>query len=964
MLNWLNLKLAVSMTHSFLDKMPSEKDAFTHGFEEVRVTPDQLRHAVKLGKAYGPVFRGGRRKQENFVRCGVISLDFDGNVTGEEVSKHPLVQEALTILYMTPSSTKEVRRFRMIFALEKPIESMRDWVSATRSLALQLRSDLAAVDGARIFFGSSNGRAEVWDRGLTSVRVDELIAAGRNAFQIEDANGSWVATGTSTVKLTHDQLVRRSGSSIPEPLSSLPRKTVIHCPRHDDRNASAFVVVSASNGVNGIRCSTCGLTYWPEEQTYDFDTFDKAVKLTKEFSLHSKPNWDLFLPYEASPYKHLFPTQESVEGIKDAKAFILNDRYLNGFATEKGITLIKSPKGTGKTDFIAKVVSDPSISVLLVGHRRSLIRHLCKRLNLSCYLDEEDGVMVNFHRYGVCLDSLMKVRDIEYDYIVIDESEQLLAHFLSETMDDRRNKTILRLRHHISKAKRVVALDADLGWTTFRFLNACPRIGTSRDTTIFLNEYTDTKRALRLYESKNHLIEDIRVAVREGKRCYITSNSKKQVERLYEALRGFTGDDRIIRITSDNSQNKPIQEFLSNIKVRAKDFQVILTSPSVSTGVDISFDGNEEVFDHVFGLFEPLTLTHFECDQQLLRVRHPKSVSVFVTPSRFGFETNLDVVRSDLMVQRLMETLIVDYKADGTPLLNEHHPLLDLASGIVSTQRASKNNLKRNFKAYKESQKYPVVIVPSDPVLAASGKDVIDDAKWHLDQVYLDTVSTARQLTRDEMDEVREMKENNEEIPSDLKASYERTWVEMFHRKSISRDLLVTHDRGSIIDRVILFEDMSDPKLVSLQSQIMMEKELDDPITTLIQKRHLRTLLLQIFLRSAGLWNEEGFVWSMVIDTRDLDEFIALVQKHKTRIEGQFDIEVRSDLSTKPVSQLSTLLGFVGLNLTKLKGRIADGDKRITRYGWNMEKVSMMKEISERRSSYPDPWQSPPFVQG
>ena len=105
------------------------------------------------------------------------------------------------------------------------------------------------------------------------------------------------------------------------------------------------------------------------------------------------------------------------------------------------------------------------------------------------------------------------------------------------------------------------------------------------------------------------------------------------------------------------------------------------------------------------------------------------------------------------------------------------------------------------------------MIVPADPVLAASGKDVIEDAKWHLDQVYLDTVSTARQLTRDEMDEVREMKENNEEIPSDLKPAYERTWVEMFHRKSISRDLLVTHDRGRIIDRVILFEDMSDPKL-------------------------------------------------------------------------------------------------------------------------------------------------------
>jgi len=306
MIDWLLHKLSVSMTHGFIDKVPSEQDAFTHGFVEVHATPDELRQAVLLGKAYGPVFRGGRRKKENFVRCGVISLDFDGVPTADEVSQHPLVQEGLTILYTTPRSTKEVRRFRMIFALEHPIESMKDWVSATRSLALQLGSDLAAVDGARIFFGSSTGEARVWDRGLSSGRIEELIAAGKNAFQTEDSKGIWTATGRSTVKLDRDQLVRVAASSQMVPLASLKRQTTIHCPKHDDRNASAFVVVSASNGVNGIRCSACGLTYWPEEQTYDFDTFDQAVKLTREFSTHVKPNWNLFLPYEESPYKHLF----------------------------------------------------------------------------------------------------------------------------------------------------------------------------------------------------------------------------------------------------------------------------------------------------------------------------------------------------------------------------------------------------------------------------------------------------------------------------------------------------------------------------------------------------------------------------------------------------------------------------------------------------------------------------------
>ena len=182
---------------------------------------------------------------------------------------------------------------------------------------------------------------------------------------------------------------------------------------------------------------------------------------------------------------------------------------------------------------------------------------------------------------------------------------------------------------------------------------------------------------------------------------------------------------------------------------------------------------------------------------------------------------------------------------------------------------------------FKEREKYPIVIVPADPILSSSGKDAIDDAKQRVDEKYLATVSTARQLTGDEMDEVREMRENNEEVPSDLWASYERTWVEVFHRRTISRDLLVIHDRGRIIKPVILFEDMSNPELTARQSQIMIEKELADPLSSLIQKRHFKTIFLQHILQTAGLWNEAGFIWSMVLDTRDLNEFVTFVQSKR-----------------------------------------------------------------------------------
>jgi hypothetical protein len=84
-------------------------------------------------------------------------------------------------------------------------------------------------------------------------------------------------------------------------------------------------------------------------------------------------------------------------------------------------------------------------------------------------------------RLGLCLDSLQRLQDgdrlIPFDTVVIDESEQVLAHFLSETMSQdgkkskegtrsegwpqpRRHLTILRAL--LRRARRVIALDADL----------------------------------------------------------------------------------------------------------------------------------------------------------------------------------------------------------------------------------------------------------------------------------------------------------------------------------------------------------------------------------------------------------------------------------------------------------------------------------------------------------------------
>ena len=146
---------------------------------------------------------------------------------------------------------------------------------------------------------------------------------------------------------------------------------------------------------------------------------------------------------------------------------------------EPGLTLIRSPKGSGKTRSLAYLTASAK-SLLLVGHRRSLIRQSCDQLGLDCYLDEPEGMLQDLARLAICLDSLARVdARTRYEVVILDESEQVLGHFLSETLNRTdgpgRDRLFVEFRHRIRSAKYVVALDADLGWITFNALSRMVR---------------------------------------------------------------------------------------------------------------------------------------------------------------------------------------------------------------------------------------------------------------------------------------------------------------------------------------------------------------------------------------------------------------------------------------------------------------------------------------------------------
>ena len=451
----LKRSLKVAINPKLINRNESnESRLYSNGWINVELTPTELAAEIDKGIAYCAQV-SGKRCSDNFLCSDVLSVDMDGTCTIDEAMANPIVQKYLTIFYTTTRHTEKEHRFRLIFALPRTIYSAKEMRSATRSLSLRLSGDSAATDPARMFFGSRGSKPQVFDRCIDESFLAELIKQGQDTEQPDTKGSKCHASTISRLTIQPDTIIiTGKGSSLK--FTDLTVGTSVRCPFHHDRHASAFITRSRT-GTHGLHCSTCRQTFWPEGSSltaHDFFDFDQVViGARRYFDKHRDSSDRLNV--------HL-----------GCNITLTNDRYLRLEEIGNGLTLIKSPKNSGKTQLLEALVAKDAGSILLIGHRVTLLRNTCRRLGLDLYLDQPEGPLSS-KRLGVCLDSLGRLASPDlrtFSTIIIDESEQVLSHFLSETMAKRGRgpeHVFIIFKELLRRAKRVIALDADLSWTTF-----------------------------------------------------------------------------------------------------------------------------------------------------------------------------------------------------------------------------------------------------------------------------------------------------------------------------------------------------------------------------------------------------------------------------------------------------------------------------------------------------------------
>lgn len=568
--------------------------------------------------------------------------------------------------------------------------------------------------------------------------------------------------------------------------------------------------------------------------------------------------------------------------------------------------------------------------MLLIGHRQSLIREAAAKLGLHCYLDTDEEPDGQMRTLAVCLDSLPKYnesrgsglagRPAPFDLVIIDESEQVLSHLLSKTIKDRLGieRCFDALMYEVAHAKAVIALDADLGLVTAHALRTMrPQDWASRCRIVYNAPIVPVrKRVMYLHRSKNFLVVQMIEAIRRGERCFVVSNSKRFVDTAHRMIRNECGEGIIMRVvTRDNSRDEATLRFLANIKTEILKVQVVLASPSIGTGIDITFLNGGCLVDRVFGFFYPFVNTHTDIDQQLARVRNPGAIDVWISPATFDFTCNVDVIKDDLARAYAVRRAVRGRpRADGMVEYYRDDPLLMICAHVTALQRASKNRLVELFRELREANGWAVEWVDE-----AAPPGPYEPAKKMLEAERMEMLVNAKRVDDADFIELDEKVSKGADLTKEERITHEKNHFERTVGMPLDAGLVAMNLDGRLLDRIAALADIvwiwSKDRPYDLIDAFL--EPTSDPNGRLQQMEPPR--LTAVLMRVAGLTDVHGFTAGTLASVDSLARFVAICRENRTVIEETFAEPLRGDFSEKPVGQLNRFLGRIGPKLENAK---------------------------------------------
>jgi hypothetical protein len=338
----------------------------------------------------------------------------------------------------------------------------------------------------------------------------------------------------------------------------------------------------------------------------------------------------------------------------------VNSRYLPeaDIPSESKLIGIKSPKGTGKTQFLTKIVEKAlkrQQKVLVIGHRVQLVQELCQRFGLPYITEVRQNSQLGNMGYGLCIDSLHPNSQAQFNaadwgnsLVIIDEVEQVLWHGLNSSTCKERRVEILRslktlMQNVLTQQGQVYMSDADLSDIALDYVIALG--GIDLEPYIIENTWKpDIQSAWQVYnycdKTPKKLVGDLEQHIQQGGKPLVCLSAQKLTSKwgtqtLEAYLQLKFPQAKILRIDSESlaDPNHPAYCCVGKLQAVLSQYDVVLASPSIETGISIELSHH---FTSVWAIAQGIQSEN-AVRQTLARLRH--NVPRYLWCATYSFNT-------------------------------------------------------------------------------------------------------------------------------------------------------------------------------------------------------------------------------------------------------------------------------------------------------------------------------------
>ncbi len=372
-----------------------------------------------------------------------------------------------------------------------------------------------------------------------------------------------------------------------------------------------------------------------------------GLKLLKTIASYCRP--DLFNNFNKI-YNLLYKLNlDKIEQINDSSQY-LNSEYLK---TEHKHNIIHAKMGGGKTQGTNELLKSQKYkSCLFLSSRQTFANFVKGEFTIfDNYIGKTIEEIKQSKFLIISIESLQKINiKNNYELIVCDEIETLLANLSSDTMGKRTYKNFKIFKELIKKSKKVLYMDAFISNRTIDFVKGMSDDLKSIKYIKNLEIYNPVNAQEIVYKSEISF-EFVLNKILLGKKIYVSFSSNRKLKEFYDFLINRKDENSLLNekfikniLIYNSDTTKEESNSLEKINISWKEATMVLTSPKITVGCSYNPEGDREnpTFDLIIN-FAVHSCTARDMMQNNKRVRNVKQEGMYfaINNSCFnGFDKN------------------------------------------------------------------------------------------------------------------------------------------------------------------------------------------------------------------------------------------------------------------------------------------------------------------------------------